>query len=109
MNFSDIFSVTTMNIIAVVLILGAICVYMGFRSMRDGFQDMAVAVAGGAAMPTAGFSAPKDTCEMVKKQLDIYVDLVKTNETPIENIDTTISQMKQALSNYGCEKYFSLE
>lgn len=101
---------TTMNIILLVLVLGGIGVYMIFGRMRDGFQDMATTVAGGVKMPsTAGFSAPKETCEMVKKQLDIYVDLVKTHETPIENIDTTISQMKQALSNYGCEKYFSLE
>lgn len=107
MDFANLFSMSTMNIIVGVIILLGIGALIFFTQMRDGFQNM-TEVAGGAAIPT-NLSAPKDTCEVVKKQLDIYVDLKKSHGTPIENIDNTISQMKEALKNYGCEKYFSIE
>jgi len=107
MDFSDLFSMSTMNIVIGIIILLGIGALIFFTKMRDGFQNM-TDVAGGAAMPTK-FSAPKDTCEIVKKQLDVYVDLKNTHATPIDNIDNTISQMKEALKNYGCEKYFSIE
>jgi hypothetical protein len=107
MDFSDLFSMSTMNIVIGIVILLGIGALVFFMQVRDGFQNM-TDVAGGAAIPTK-MSAPKDTCEVVKKQLDVYVDLKNTHETPIDNIDNTISQMKEALKNYGCEKYFSIE
>ena len=107
MDFSDLFSMSTMNIVIGIIILIGIGALVFFMQVRDGFQNM-TDVAGGAAIPTK-MSAPKDTCEVVKKQLDVYVDLKNTHATPIDNIDNTISQMKEALKNYGCEKYFSIE
>lgn len=107
MDFANLFSMSTMNIIVGVIILLGIGALIFFTQVRDGFQNM-TEVAGGAAIPTK-FSAPKDTCEVVKKQLDVYVDLKNSHGTPIENIDNTISQIKEALKNYGCEKYFSIE
>ena len=107
MDFSTLFSMPSMNFVVGVLVILGIVLMVVFTQMRDGFQDMSNAVAGGATLPT-NMSAPKDTCEVVKKQLDVFMDLQKTSEVPIGNIDTTILQMKEALQNYGCEKYFQI-
>lgn len=108
MDFSNLFSMSSMNVVIGLIVILGIAAIVVFTQMRDGFQDMATEVAGGAALPTQ-FTAPKETCEVVKKQLDVYVDLKKTHGSPIENIDTTISQIREALKNYGCEKYVSIE
>lgn len=109
MNFSEIFPLTTMNIVLAVLVIGAIGAYVVFVKMRDGFQDMTATVAGGAAHMPSKLSAPKESCEVIKKQLDIYTDLKLTHGSPIENIDNTIAQMKESLRNYGCDKYVTIE
>jgi hypothetical protein len=108
MDLLSFFFTPTFAYIAGTVVLSLILALV-FRATNEGFQGMATAVASGAVVTTDGITAPQETCNNVKKQLDIYEDLKKTHTTPIQNIDNTITQMKEALRNYGCTKYFNIE
>ena len=108
MDFLSFFFSPSFAYIAGAVVLSVI-VALIFKATNEGFQGMATAVANGAVVTTDGIVAPEETCNNVKKQLDVYADLKKTHTTPIENIDNTITQMKEALRNYGCTKYFNIE
>jgi hypothetical protein len=69
-------------------------------SRREGFQNQEVVTGGMKIADTL----TQDHCQKLKEQLDVYEKLKITHKNvPIENLDETITLMKEYFVSYNCE------